>query len=244
MDATSLIALLIVAALTALGVSVLLWNSMYRKFLDDREKRDDKIEAIQNTLDTSLVRLMRLEDKVGHTTEAQETEKKEDAQAAGQPVTRQSVMTALRHLGFSPEVSDKDSPDLVYFKIDDTSYRIDTSRLPFLTLELGFGIDPAEEDIESMSRAAVEVTAGIFIGKVNVLGEGKAVVFTAEWICDSYVQLRDTLSRYIDVVNESHRHFAEAYNKQKNEKSRKEAELASKVFPANDGATPGPKILS
>lgn len=242
MEATSLIALLIVAALTALGVSALLWNSLERRFAADAEKRDGRIDAIKSTLDDSLVRLMRLEDKAGQTVE--ETENKDDGDAAGQAVTKQSVMTALRHLGFSPEFQDTDRPELVYFKIDDTAYRVDTSRLPFLTLELGFVVDPDEEDIESMTRAAAEVTAGIFIGKVNVFDDGKAVVFTAEWICGTYVQLSDNLSKYIDIVNESQRRFADAYSKLKEEKRKKEAELASKLFPANDGTNSGTKILS
>ena len=244
MDATSLITLIIVAALTALGVSALLWSNLSSTLAKDGEKRDGKIDAIQSALDTSLVRLMRLEDKVSQVKEAHETEKEETAEEAGQPVTKQSVMNVLRHLGFSPEVTDKDYPDLVYFKIGETSYRIETSHLPFLNLELGFSVNAAEEDIESMTRAAAEVTTGIFIGKVNILGEGEAVVFTAEWICDSFAQLRDTLSKYIDVVNESHKRFAEAYNKLKEEKGKKKEELASKVFPVNDGATPGAKIVS
>ena len=163
---------------------------------------------------------MRLEDKVFHTPEAQEDTKKDDKEAAGKPVTMDSVCTALRHNGFSPEIPDKNDSHMVHFKINDTSFRIDTSRLPFLVLELGYSLDPAEEDVELMRRAAAEITTGIFIGKVNILSDGQAVVFTAEWLCDSYTQLRDTFNRYMDVVLEARKRYFESYKKMKEEKNK------------------------
>lgn len=70
------------------------------------------------------------------------------------------------------------------------------------------------------------------------------VCFTAEWICDSYPQLRDHFKTYIDVVIETQRRFAESYNKLKEEKKKYEEELASSLLPMTNGANTGTKILS
>ena len=240
----NLMVILIVAALTALAVSALLCNNMYRRFHDAGEKRDGKIDSMQKTLDTSLVRLAKLEDKVQNTSEEQGSVKKDDAEATAKPVTVESVKTALRSNGLTPEAPDADEPNIVSFKLNDTLFRLDASRLPFLTLELGYRTDPAEEDAELMKQAAAEVTAGIFIGKVSIYGEGQAVVFCAEWLCDSYTQLRDRLTKYLDIVCEAHKRFSEAYEKLKEEKRKREAELASKPLPMTEGTNNGSKILS
>ena len=236
--------ILIVAALTALAVSALLCNNMYRRFHEAGEKRDGKIDSMQKTLDTSLVRLARLEDKVQNAPEEQGSVKKDDAEVTGKPLTVMSVRTALRYNGFSPEILDTHEPDIVNFKLNDTMFRINASRLPFLTLELGYRTDPAEEDAELMKQAAAEVTAGIFIGKVSIYGEGQAVVFCAEWLCDSYTQLRDRLTKYLEIVCEAHKRFTEAYDRLKEEKRKREAELASKPLSMTEGTNNGPKILS
>lgn len=244
MDTTLLIALVIVAGLTALAVSALLCNNVFRNVAREESRRDEKVDTIQKTIDSSLVRLMKLEDKVFHTPEDQGDAKKDDKEDAGKPVTPESVCTALRHNGFSPEIPDKNDTPMVNFKINDTSFRIDTSRLPFLVLELGYSLNPAEEDVELMRRAAAEITAGIFIGKVNILSDGQVVVFTAEWICDSFPQLRDTFNQYIDIVVEAHKRFFESYKKMREEKRKMEEELASKPFTMAGGADTGTKLLS
>lgn len=239
-----LITLLIVAALTALAVSALLCNNMYRRFHDVSEKRDGKIDTMLKTLDTSLVRLSRLEDKVHNTLEEHGSVKKDDTEVAAKPVTVESVKTALRSNGFTPEVPDADESNVVNFKINDTLFRIDASHLPFLSIELGYRADPAQEDVELMKQAAAEVTTGIFIGKVSIYGEGQAVVFGAEWLCDSYTQLRDRMTRYIDIICDTHKRFSETYDRLKEEKRRREKELASKPLPMAEGTNAGPKILS
>ena len=244
MDAMNLILLLIVSALTALAVSALLYNNMYRRFHDAGEKRDGKIDTMQKTLDTSLVRLARLEDKVQNTPETHGSVKKDDAEAAGKPVTVESVKTALMSNGFTLEAPDADEPDIVSFMINDTVFRIDASHLPFLTLELGYRTDSMQVDVELMKQAAAEVTTGIFIGKVCIYGEGQAVVFSAEWLCDSYTQLRDRLTKYLDIVCEAHKRFTETYDKLKEEKRKREADLASKPLSMTEGASNGQKILS
>ena len=180
-----------------------------------------KIEAIQKTMDGTLVRIMRLEEsEKKHPAEADKEEGEKEV--VKKPVTIESVRTALRYNGYSPEIIDTHLDDwqIVKFKINDTLLRIDTSRLPFLTLELGYRLNPDEEDVELMRRAAAEVSAGIFIAKVNIHGDGQAVVFNVEFICDNYLHLRDNFKQYLEIIIEAHKRFFETYDKMKEEKKK------------------------
>jgi len=182
---------------------------------------DGKVESLQKTMDGTLVRIMRLEEaakKPQGETDKSEAEK----DVAKKPVTIESVRTALRYNGYSPEIIDTHLDDwqIVKFKINETLLRIDTSRIPFLTLELGYRLNPEEEEIELMRRAAEEVSAGIFIAKVNIHGDGQAVVFNVEFICDNYLHLRDNLKQYLEIIIEAHKRFFETYDKMKEEKKK------------------------
>jgi hypothetical protein len=156
------------------------------------------------------------------------------------------VRTAIRYNGFSPEIIDThlDEWQTVKFKIGDTQFRVDTSRLPFLTLDLGYSLDQEKEDAALLERAAAEVTVGIFIGKAYVLGGGQAVVFNAEFLCDSYLSLRDNFKKYLDIVIETQKRFFETYNRLKEEKRRAQEDILSRMAPtAADGKQDG-KVLS
>ena len=49
---------------------------------------------------------------------------KEDADARQKPMSVESIRTALRFNGISPEIPDTHEPDIVHFKIGDTKFRI------------------------------------------------------------------------------------------------------------------------
>ena len=162
------------------------------------------------------------------------------------PLNTESVRIALRYNGFSPEISgtDLDDWETVRFKVEDTFFRIDTSHLPFLTLELGFRM-AKEEDVDLMYRAAREVTAGIFIGKVNILRgeEESAVVFQAEFIADGYLYFRDNFKEYLNIVIETHKRFFDTYNNLKEEK-KKELDLVDRMVNRVRSGTDQKKVLS
>lgn len=186
-----------------------------------REEIVGKIESVQKTMDGTLVRVMRLEDTAKkHQTEADKEE--EDKEFAKKPVTIESVRTALRYNGYSPEIVDTHLDDwqIVKFKINETLFRIDTSRLPFLIMELGYRLNPVDEQVELMRRAAAEVSAGIFIAKVNILENGQAVVFNVEFISDSYHHLRDNFRQYLEIIIEAHKRFFETYDMLKEEREK------------------------
>ena len=200
---------------------------------------EGKVESLQKTMDGTLVRIMRLEESM-KTAKRVEIEKAEtDKEAEKKHLSIESVRIALRYNGYSPEINGTNLDDwqIVNFKIEDTLFRIDTSRLPFLTLELGYRLDQEKEDVELLRRAAAEVTGGIFIAKVNVHGEGQGVVFCAEFLCDNYIHLRDNLKRYLEIVIEAQRRFFETYEKMKTEK-REVLEAAQSFKPKMGEGTP------
>ena len=205
---------------------------------------EGKVDSLQKTMDGALVRVMRMEEsmKMAKRDEAEKVES--DKEAEKKHISIESVRSALRYNGYSPDINGTNLDDwqIVNFKIEDTLFRIDTSRLPFLTLELGYRLDPEKEDVELLRRAAAEVTGGIFIAKVNIHGEGQGVVFCAEFICDNYIHLRDNLKRYLEIVIEAQRRFFDTYEKMKTEKQK--VLEAAQSFKPTMGENTSKKALS
>ncbi|MBR5175074.1 MAG: hypothetical protein IKW89_03975 [Bacteroidales bacterium] len=205
---------------------------------------EGKVDSLQKTMDGALVRVMRMEEsmKMAKRDEAEKVES--DKEAEKKHLSIESVRIALRYNGYSPDINGTNLDDwqIVNFKIEDTLFRIDTSRLPFLTLELGYRLDPEKEDVELLRRAAAEVTGGIFIAKVNIHGEGQGVVFCAEFICDNYIHLRDNLKRYLEIVIEAQRRFFDTYEKMKTEKQK--VLEAAQSFKPTMGENTSKKALS
>jgi len=204
---------------------------------------DEKINFLRNSMDGALARISKLEGSLNVVNEKPENGQEETA-SSEPALSMDAVCAALRYNGFSPEIRNESEPHVVNFNINDTSFRIDTSHLPLLNLELGYSLDPAEEDAELMRRAAAGITAAIFIGKVSVYGDAQAVVFSAEWLCDSYSQLCDRFNKYLEIVCEAHKRFFENYNNMREEKRKAEEDLASRPFPMSEGNNAGTKNFS
>lgn len=185
-----------------------------------------RIDTLQQQLNDTQSRISRLEEK------AAPAFPETDAEEAKAPLTVDSVRTALRKNGFHPEGPDANPEErqLLAFNIQDTRFHVDVTRLPFLSLELGYSLDPATEDIDLLYKAAYEVTSGIFVGKAVILGEGQAVLFQAEMMCDSYVHLRDNFKRYLDIVIETQKRFYDTYQKLKDEKKRAVEDIMNSAF--------------
>lgn len=200
-------------------------------------------QQFKGLLDETVSKVASLEASVKALKRKSEGERK-DNKVADKALTTDSICEALRHNGYSPELSDSGETGFVHFKINDTSFRLNTSHVPYLSLELGYVFDPSKEDLALMKLAADEITAGIFIGKVSILEDGKALIFTAEWICDSYLQFRDRINDYLEVVCEAYKRYADTYDKMREEKRKKEEELLTKPFSLTNDDNSGPKILS
>lgn len=148
-------------------------------------------------------------------------EKAKKEAVAQEPLNMDSVKSVLQSNGYTPEPpsTDLDEREAVRFKIGDTFFRIDTSRLPYLTLDLGYGLDK-DDDIDLMYKAAWEVMAGIYVGKINILrGEdASAVIFEADIIASNYTWFRDNFKQYLDIVIETRKRFYDVYGRLKEEK--------------------------
>lgn len=234
-------AIIIILLIVLIGFSFTAW----RKGRSENRPVDDvlltRISSVQRCTDESLMRIKRLEERT-----KTPAEKAEENDVVRKPLNTESVRIALRYNGFSPETSgtDLDDWETVRFKVEDTFFRIDTSHLPFLTLELGFRM-AKEEDVDLMYRAAREVTAGIFIGKVNILRgeEESAVVFQAEFIADGYLYFRDNFKEYLNIVIETHKRFFDTYNNLKEEK-KKDLDLVDRMVNRVRSGADQKKVLS
>lgn len=238
----SIIGVCIIAAFAMLFM--VLWMDTRAKShaTKGRDEVFRKFEAVQKTMDGILVRVMRLEETTKKHPE--EVDEDREIENAKKPVTIESVRTAIRYNGYSPEIVDTHLDDwqIVKFKINDTLFRIDTSRLPFLTMELGYRLNPEEEEVELMRRAAADVSEGIFIAKVNIHGDGNAVVFNVEFICDNYLHFRNNFKQYLEIIIEAHKRFFDTYERMKDEK--KKVIEAAQSFNHSITENPSKKALS
>ena len=143
-------AIIIILLVILAGFSFAIWKDGRPKEQPADDGLQQKVDALQKKMDDSLVRIMFLEDKAKAA-----SDRKEDKEIVKKPLNAESVRIALRYNGFSPEIVDTHLDDwqAIRFKVEETFFRIDTSRLPLLTLETGFRMDK-EEDVGLMERAA------------------------------------------------------------------------------------------
>lgn len=150
-----------------------------------------------------------------------------EAERAEKPFTVESIRTALRFNGFSPEVPDIHDPDTVYFKVDDVNCRVIAGHIPLLALEAGFKLEEPKEDLALLHRAAAEVTQNLFIGKAYVVGDGNGVVFSVEFFCESYMFFRNNLKQFLDILREADRRFYETLDFLRNKREEEQKAVFS-----------------
>ena len=133
------------------------------------------------------------------------------------PVTREAVEDALRYHHLTVEAFDPDEPAMARFSYRDIRYRINTERLPYLFMEVGFSIDPEEDDIDFLMQVAQDITYGMYIVKVMVSPKEKYFVYQVDFIADTYRSLRDNLRNYLDLLLDARRQFGEKYRRRLDE---------------------------
>ena len=230
-------AIVLVCLLAFMAVlSLTLWVRYRSRILSDEASMlRFRIDSLQQQQKDSNNRITRLEDKAGAPAPMTCVVNPASGEARG-PVTVESVRGVLRENGYRPTGPDAELNErqLLTFNIEDTKFHVDVTRLPFLILEVGYSLDPAEDDIDLLNRAAYEVTSGIIIGKAIVLGEGQAVVFQAEMLCDTEAHLKDNFRRYMDIVIETRRRFYDTYQKMREEKKKVVEDIMKSAFKTDD----------
>lgn len=217
-------------------LSLTLWVRYRSRILSDEASMlRFRIDSLQLQQKDSSTRIARLEDKASVPAPMTCVANLASGEARG-PVTVESVRGVLRENGYRPTGPDAEPNErqLLTFNIEDTKFHVDVTRLPFLILEVGYSLDPAEDDIDLLNRAAYEVTSGIIIGKAIVLGEGQAVVFQAEMLCDTEAHLKDNFRRYMDIVIETRRRFYDTYQKMREEKKKVVEDIMKSAFKTDD----------
>ena len=159
-------------------------------------------------------------------------QKEEDHLASSKPLSTTSIRTALRFNGFSPDTGDSSEPNIVYFKIGDTNCRVNADRLPLLSLEVGYRLDEPKENVDLLCEAASEVTSKMYVAKACIAGEdAEAVIISAEFICDTYVYLRDNLKEYLHLISDAHKRFFGTYESLKQKrKDEREAVFSGRSY--------------
>ena len=163
------------------------------------------------------------------------TDKKEE-------LTIESVRTALRYNGYSPDDPASDDPDRIWFKIDNTNYSVDASKLPYISLELGFNHEENEEDLELMNQAALETSMRMYMVKICVTP--KYYVCRIDILADSYLYLRDTLRRQVNILMEGIHHFMDRYKELRDAKQQSSQEAINAALIAAQNELAGKKITS
>ncbi len=168
----------------------------------------------------------------------------QDGQALDGPVSRESVEEALRYHHFAIEDSDPDEPAIVHFSYRNVHYRINTERLPYLFMEVGFSIDPEEDDIDFLMQVAQDITYGMYIVKVMVSPKEKYFVYQVDFIADTYRSLRDNLRNYLDLLLDARRQFGEKYCRRLDEQKQAANDALQTTLLAAQTDAAGNKILS
>ena len=168
----------------------------------------------------------------------------QDGQGLDGPVTRESVVTALKYHHFTVEESDPDEPAMARFSYRDVRYRINTERSPFFSMEVGFNIDPEKDDIDFLMKVAQEITFGMYIVKVMVSPENGWYLFQVDFIADNYRSLRENLRNYLDLLLDARRQFGEKYHRKLDEQKQAANDALQTTLLAAQTDAAGNKILS
>ena len=202
---------MIIVAIILASVCALLATVLMRG-----EKKNTALLAENNQLkgrvDTMREAALKAEAK-----EKAEVQENEDASV--KPLSVQSIRTALRFNGFSPEITDTSEPDIVKFDYEDTHIRIEGGHLPYLSISAVFGLNEPEENMALLQRAAHEIVSRMFVGKAFLIDDGNAVVFSVEFIAD-YMYLRNNLREYVRIMMETGRRFYETYDQLKGQQTK------------------------
>ncbi|MBR3450802.1 MAG: hypothetical protein IKH24_08190 [Bacteroidales bacterium] len=166
-----------------------------------------------------------------------------DRQGDG-PVTKESVLAALRYHHLTIEEPDTEEPDIIYFEYQGVHYRINASKLPFLSMGVGFSIDPEEDDVDLIMQVAQEITYSTYLVKVMVAQEDKFYAYQVDMIADTYLPLRDNLRNYLDLLLDARRQFKDLYGRKREERKQASNEALQTTLLASQLDAAGNKILS
>ena len=159
------------------------------------------------------------------------------------PVTIESVRSALRYNGISPEILDTHEPDIIKFTFNDRKYRLNLGRLPYVNIMLVFGIDK-EDDAELMKEAAQYVSLRSYGASVFVIPEDGCFLIGTDVYADTYLYLRNNIRFFLEVVENTGRYFYDRYEELKEQKKKSSQDAINAALIAAQNDMTGKKVPS
>lgn len=150
---------------------------------------------------------------------------------------KESAMEAIRYNGFVPSADGH----WITFMAQGEHYAIDADRFPVLVMMKHYNVDHKDWDMELMHKAAHQVSDELIMGKVLFTGEEEdGVAFQITAIENKYGHFKDCLTRYINIIEESHSRMTSLYN----EMEQKQREQLALLPQLSVGAAGEKKLLS
>ncbi len=160
-----------------------------------------------------------------------------EGETAGQePLTVEKIADAVRMEGFFPETEGA----YVKFKVQGDAFYVDAYRLPLFFLVKGYGVDPADWEMDLLREAAHKMSDELVMVKATFSDDGKSMRFFVAAEDRNYESFRANLSSYLSMIADGERLMNEEYNKMV--ETKREAALAAR--PVIPSAQTENKILS
>lgn len=121
---------------------------------------------------------------------------------------KESAMKAIRFNGFVPE----EDGNWISFMFQGEYYLIDTERFPALVLMRNYKLDRNEWDMDLMHKAAHQVSDDMILAKVIFSDDEEAISFQISAIENRYGHFKDSLPRYINIIEEARGRMNQLYN--------------------------------
>ena len=179
--------------------------------LRHEEKKNTSLSEQNSTLKG---RLETIEDTM-RTEEPQKNLLTISSEEVQKPLSIDSIRTALRYNGLSPETIEGQHPRAVYFRYNDVLYEINTGNLHLIAIAAIYNVGDAKVNSDLLSSAAEVLTSEMFVCKVYMSEEGKSITYSVEFICDSYLYLRNNIKEYIGLLEEAQRRLYDRYEDMK-----------------------------
>ena len=127
----------------------------------------------------------------------------------GHPLDQESAMEAIRYNGFVPETDGH----WITFMSQGERFVIDAMRFPVLVMMKHYGLDHNEYDMELMHQAAHQVSDDLIMGKVLFTGDDEdGIAFQITAIENKFGHFKDSLTRYINIIEDSQARMSSIYN--------------------------------
>lgn len=149
----------------------------------------------------------------------------------------ETAMEAIRYNGFVPEMDGH----WITFMSQGEHFAIDAERFPVLVLMKHYNLDRKEYDMDLMHKAAHQVSDDIIMGKVLFTGdEEDGIAFQIAAIENKYGHFKDSLTRYINIIDEAQARMSHIYN----EMDQKQKEAVSIMPNLTASASSEKKVMS